>query len=121
MTRKIVINKAIGGFCLSDEAFEAYLNALNIKFYKSGTSSYLEYLDSYNGDLLYDDQDNLLAPTSVPRADPLLIAIVEELGEKSARREGSLKIVEIPENVYWEIHESEEGYESVHEVHRVWS
>ena len=121
MTRKIVINKEIGGFCLSDEAFEAYLNAKNIKFYKSGNAVYGDYLDSYKGDFLYDDQDNLLTPTSIPRADPLLVAIVEQLGDKSGRHKGSLKVVEIPEDVNWDIHESECGIESVHEVHRVWS
>ena len=52
------------------------------------------------------------------RTDPDLIAAIETLGDR-ARRGSKLKVVEVPDGVEWYIHEYD-GWESVHEVHRVW-
>lgn len=55
------------------------------------------------------------------RTDKLLIQVVEELGTQEASgRHAKLKIVEIPDEVEWEIVEFD-GMEEVHEVHRSWS
>lgn len=56
----------------------------------------------------------------IPRDDPDLIKIVKELGEKANGSCASLKIVEIPDNMEWEISEYD-GFESVEEKHRSWS
>jgi len=54
------------------------------------------------------------------RTDPLLIMSVETLGAK-ANHEGSyLEIIEIPDDVKWYIYESDSGYETICEHHRVW-
>lgn len=54
------------------------------------------------------------------RNDADLIAVIEEYGSKKCSGIcSSLKIVEIPDDVQWEIDEYD-GWESIHEVHRVW-
>jgi len=54
------------------------------------------------------------------RTDCDLIAVIEELGDKANGRFAKLKIVEIPDDVEWEIHEYD-GLEHIAEVHRTWS
>lgn len=53
------------------------------------------------------------------RTDPQLIQVIEELGKKANGRCAELKIVEIPDNVQWHIHDYD-GYEHVAEDHRTW-
>jgi hypothetical protein len=53
------------------------------------------------------------------RADPLLVQVVEELGEEAGGRFASLKIVEIPDDVEWEVEEYD-GDEWVSEKRRTW-
>lgn len=55
-----------------------------------------------------------------PRDDPHLIQVVEELGDKANGRCADLKIVEIPDNVEWEIEEYD-GNEWIAEKHQTWS
>lgn len=54
------------------------------------------------------------------RADPLLVQVVEELGDAADGQCAELAIVEIPDDVSWEIDEYD-GMERVDEVHRSWS
>lgn len=54
------------------------------------------------------------------RTDAKLIQVVEELGKEADGWCAELKIIEIPDDVKWEIDEYD-GLESVHEVHRSWS
>jgi hypothetical protein len=91
--KKIVINKSFGGFSLSQKAIEHYLKL-------SGK----ENIDEY----------------SVERDDIHLIRTVIDLGEEVNNRFSQLKIVEIPDDVDWEICEYD-GQEWVAEKHRVWS
>lgn len=60
-----------------------------------------------------------LDPRPEDRADPLLVQVVEELGEKANGKCAELRIVEIPDGVGWEIDEYD-GIETVHEKHRSW-
>jgi hypothetical protein len=55
----------------------------------------------------------------IPRDDPYLIQSIRELGEAANTRFCTLKIVEIPEDVKWEIAEYD-GREWVAERHRTW-
>ena len=91
---KVVINTCFGGFGLSDEALARY-NEL------AGTN--LEYWS-------YKEERN----------NPLLVQVVEELGAKANDTFADLKIVDIPDDVEWYIHEYD-GLESVCEQHRTWS
>lgn len=54
------------------------------------------------------------------REDPLLIQAIEELGEEANGRCAKLKIVEIPDDVEYEIEEYD-GNEHIAEVHKTWS
>lgn len=54
------------------------------------------------------------------RADLDLIRVVEELGAAANGSHATLKIVEIPDGVDWQIDEYD-GSESIHEKHRSWN
>jgi hypothetical protein len=87
---KIVINKCYGGFSLSREA-EDYLN---IKSYGEGRD--------------------------IKRNDPKLIECIEKLGDNANGSCAELEIIEIPDNIDWQIEEYD-GMEWVAENHRTWS
>ena len=55
----------------------------------------------------------------IPRDDPNLVAVVEELGEEANGDYARLRVVEIPDNVEWTI-EKYDGQEHVAEAHQVW-
>lgn len=61
----------------------------------------------------------------IPRNDPSLVAIVEEMGEAANNSVFSkLVVVTIPDDVGWCIldeYDEYSGMESIHEVHRVWT
>jgi len=85
---KIVINKCYGGFGLSKEAEELYVQKKNI----SGP---------LRGDIL--------------RNDSVLVEVVETLGDKASREYSELKVVEIPDDVTdWRIEEYD-GWEHIAE------
>jgi len=54
------------------------------------------------------------------RNDPLLIQVIEELGPLADGRFAKLKIVDVPDDVEWEI-DDYDGRETVKEKHRSWS
>ena len=101
--KKVVINVCHGGFGLSKEAVERYCAEKSIDPGEWVGFGY--YSKFYAGQLLRDD--------------PLLIKIVEEMGDKANGRCAELKIVEIPDDVNWSIEEYD-GWEWVAERHRTW-
>ena len=56
---------------------------------------------------------------SIKRDDPLLVQLVEELGEDADGAHAHLKIIDIPDDVEWHIEEYD-GYEHIAETHRTW-
>lgn len=54
------------------------------------------------------------------RDDPDLVAVVEDLGHKADGTHANLEVVEIPDDVQWQIEEYD-GLEHVAEAHRTWS
>ena len=94
---KVVINKRYGGFGTSDEA-----KALYTQYHRQ----------IHNTDGKYKDYDT-------DRTDPILIRVVEELGERANSIFSDLKIVEVPDDVEWTIKDYD-GIEWVAEVHRTW-
>jgi len=117
---KIVINDCFGGFTLSNKAHERLIE-LGVQYYKSyddipkdNKGLYIVKSDSIFGEY-YDNFYN-----SEYRTNPLLIQVVEELGEEASGFAGELKIVEIPDGIQWEIHDYD-GVETIHEIHRSWS
>ena len=110
---KVVINSSYGGFGLSDIAFEKYLERKGIKYSLSDESTIL-------GNNIYVDEDgDYLLSYDIERNDPILVEVVEELGEKSNDRFSELKIVEIPDDIDYVIEEYD-GNEWISEKHKTW-
>ena len=142
--RRIVVNKCHGGFGLSGEAVELYLKLLGKEFWVEVDAKFksLElctyWLVPPEADRVVASPDNwrdmtlaeraahnqkytqqVFRPEDIERDDPYLVRVVKELGEKASGRYAELDIVEIPEDVNWEIAEYD-GLEWVSEKHRTW-
>lgn len=117
---KVVINRGIGGFGLSDAAIDEC-----IRMGMSVTTN-----TDYS-----DDVDFVLAPDQFygkywcPRShkrefrcDQRLVQVVERLGEAADGRHATLKVVDIPFEVDegWYIAEDDAGVERINECHRSW-
>ena len=92
--QRIVINVKYGGFGLSKQAIYTYKE-------RAGVAD----TDWYENDIARDD--------------PVLVAIVRELGVDADGDYAALKIVEVPYGVDWTIEEYD-GTEWVAEKHRTW-
>lgn len=109
---KLVINTAYGGFSLSLKA------ALRLRD-EGYPLAIQEFTDRRNWDKdLYTLARNSWL-SDIPRDDPSLIRLVEEMGDEANGVCARLGIVEIPDDVAWEI-ESYDGHEQVAEQHRTW-
>ena len=134
--RKVVINRCYGGFGLSNEAVLRYGELKGITIYhlpdKFCDTYYLcppeEYEAVYAED--YKKPNGLgrftasnalyFSVNDIPRDDPILIHVIEELGKAADGPFAELKIVEIPESIEFKI-DDYNGMESIHECHRSWS
>ena len=67
-----------------------------------------------------EDRRPSLSQYEIARDDPMLVQVVEEMGNKSFGQCAELKVVEIPDGVAWEIAEYD-GNEHIAESHRTWS
>lgn len=121
MSQKIVINKRFGGFGLSDEAIRLYAKKKGIKIYPVTNENDSLVLYFLSPAKTKEDQKNaeILKDWNIKRDDPALVEVVKELGKKANGTFCDLKIVEIPNNVKWEISEYD-GKETIEEVHRKW-
>lgn len=140
---RVVINSCYGGFGLSKEAYIRYgelkgtpvwieedvkFKSLGIftvwtcppeerpanredDFYTMSMEERKEYNESY--------RNNSISAYDIKRNDPVLVQVVKELGEKANGRHAQLTIVDIPDDVQFEIEEYD-GKEWVAEVHRTW-
>ena len=98
---EIVINKCFGGFGLSKEGEIEYLVRSGLIIH--GLTSWpLDYHD-----------------TDIPRHDPVLVQLIEEDAELYGNRGTRLVVVEIPDDVDWEISDYD-GREHIAEKHRTW-
>ena len=93
---KVVINSCYGGFSLSD----------------AGIARYTELKGAELPNDFYD--------RDIPRDDPILIKVIQELKEDADGFAAQLKILDIPDDVEWQIEEYD-GNEWVAERHRTWS
>jgi hypothetical protein len=94
---KIVYNACFGGFCLSDAAITRYadLTGLAVETDEWG-------LNTPDGWTIYD----------VPRTDPYLIQVIEELGPGAAGLHCTLTIVDLPPGTRYYIHKYD-GFETI--------
>ena len=122
---KIVINDCFGGFGLSPTATRRYAELKGYHIVETGEEGAWKILfihPTYSGsydDMTPDERENIISPYDIPRNDPTLIQVVEEMGVGSYGSFATLKIVEIPDDVDWTIQEYD-GTEWVAEVHRTW-
>jgi len=111
---KIVINVCFGGFGLSDEGIARYAELKGITLV--GKKSKWAGLDNY---FSYWLNGKYWSPSDIARDDPALVATVEQLGEEADGICSALKVVEIPDDVAWQIEEYD-GNERVAERHQTW-
>lgn len=126
---KIVINADHGGFGLSDAAYiklhewgvpiKKHVKAERLAsgLYKDSSENEGEVIFENDGKKLFGSYWDLWSRDN--RSHPLLVRVVEELGTKASDSLASLKVVEIPDGVEWEIQEYD-GAEWVAEKHRTW-
>lgn len=95
MPKKIAINTCYGGFNFSNKAWDLYEKLTLSITNKNRYGTFLK------------------------RDDPAVIKIIEELKEEANGPYSDLSIVEIPDDVEWQI-EDYDGVEWVAEKHRTW-
>jgi hypothetical protein len=110
---EIVVNRCFGGFSLSHEAIEKYLELKGWHYTKVKSEFRLIEYD-YEVKECPDFYDR-----EIVRNDPILVQVVKLLGDKANGDYAELQIVEIPDDVNWEIEEYD-GREWVAEKHRTW-
>ena len=142
---KILVNRCFGGFGLSDKAYERLIElGIPVKKYESPGRDPKTglYKNGASERVIYDrDLDDEESPFKgamrtlagrywetfiddygdgrIGRTDPLIIQVVEELGDEANGRFSELEVVEIPDGIEWEIDEYD-GSETVREKHRSW-
>lgn len=108
---KIVYNACYGGFSLSDAAYELYAELAGIEIYPEKSSWSTHYYTSPpTGDSTDYDRDSL-SGRDMPRHDPILVKVVEQLGDAANGMCAKLRIYETESNQY--IIEEYDGNESV--------
>ena len=135
---KIVINTYYGGFGLSEKAMKEYFQLKGWPFYVEEKSLFNTYwkvplservqeIDWNNATMeeriAYNEKysEQTCYEQDIERTDPDLIRAIEIVGtEESSGKYASLKIVEIPDDVEWQIEEYD-GSEWVAEKHRIWN
>lgn len=144
---KVVVNRCYGGFGLSTKAIRRYLELKNLPcyFYKQTKYNFKDGVNEYS--ILSNEEDGGLFvytftkyfgetidinkvsnedykkyffhKDDIERNDSILVQVVEELGDEANGQCANLKIVEIPDDVDFEI-EGYDGNEWVSEKHRIW-
>lgn len=137
---KIVVNKCFGGFGLSRKAIKRYFELIGKECYfyeqtkysyrdgkeeysitsENNSGSFVSCSTKYLGDKI-DKVPNeyYFSHYDIERTDSNLIKVVEELGSEADGNFANLRVVEIPDDIEWEI-DDYDGVETVHEVHRSW-
>ncbi len=127
---KLVINNCFGGFNLSKKAVARLVELgcpVALAYVAQCESNRIEVAnnpDERQRQLYQRMQESDLFSNMnhvrYERNEPLLIQVVEELGEEAGGRCAKLKIIEIPDGVEYEVDEYD-GLETVREKHRSWS
>jgi len=145
---KIVINKCFGGFALSMKATARVAELLEMPCYffdhkdnpinigakegiftrafntpeKPNQEGWQEMTpdEKKMSNKAYEEASIPDFRASEDRTNPILVQVVEELGEEASGRFSKLVVVEIPNDVEWEI-DDYDGNETVEEAHRSWS
>jgi len=91
MKHKVVYNNCFGGFGLSEKAMKRYLKLKGIE-YKCSKDQWGAHFEDNSGNPIEEDY--------IPRHDPILVAVVEELGKDASGSFAELQVQEIKSNKY---------------------
>lgn len=138
---KVLVNRCYGGFSVSEKTVLLYAKLKGITVYPEVDYGYTvywtvpeearaPYLESSAwlastvearkaSNLFYEENTIGIYFGHKERVDPIWIAVVEELGKEANGTYADLRVVEIPDDVDWEI-EGYDGYETIREVSRTW-
>ena len=138
-TMKVILNKCYGGFGVSQKAYELYAKKKGIEIFvyklectndkpiyrktDMGSSIFTITFTKDFGDYvdLYDDNSEkyILELCSNHREDPVLIEVVEELGDRANSPFSKLVVVDIPDGMEYEI-DDYDGVETLHQKVEKW-
>ena len=113
--KKIVINTSFGESCVSHRAFT--------RLRELGQPDALKEVD---GGAYWPAASTPQEPSLnqcgklIPRDDLTLVQVIGELGSSANGHSANLKVIEIPDEIRWEI-EKADGIEHVSEAHRTWA
>lgn len=136
---KIVINRCFGGFGLSHDAVMRYAAIKGFKLYpfvearkadgSLDSQKYVPYIKGktfliyYSKELLTEDcnyvEGSYFCDDDIERDDIALVQVVEEMGKDADGQHATLKIVEVPDGVRWQVEEYD-GLEHIAEKHKTW-
>lgn len=129
---KVVINNKFGGFGLSYKAIMLYAKLKGITLYPYvdeisqkvyGEKPLEEYPFLHYSTEPVSNEDELNAhyfsDSDIERTDPFLIEVIKQLKDKANGSCAKLKIIEIPDDIEWEVKEYD-GNEWIAEKHRTW-
>ena len=104
---KIVYNACFGGFGLSDAAVMRYAELKNITLYPRKERSFTMFFTTpdFQEDTWFYERD-------ISRTDPILVQVVEEMGDKADGDCAKLRVCELAEGTMYRIDEYD-GNESV--------
>jgi len=138
--QKIIINACFGGYGFSKAATKLYaekkgldiwvqpgrLRSLNSDTYWLVPED--QWVNQDNWHSMSDEEKKIsnknyrertLDLTQLPRTDETLIEVVTELGKEASDSYSNLIVIEIPDDVEWQVEEYD-GYEHIAEKHRTW-
>lgn len=99
---KFVVNKCFGGFSLSQKA------ALKMRELGSEAAKKFVIKGEKDEDGYINNFDNVYVPHSFSRADPILVQVVEELGEEANGTCSKLRVVTAYFDITYEDHDGME-------------
>jgi hypothetical protein len=112
---KIVYNACFGGFGLSPVALKRYAELADLSYseevYEGAMTKFFASMHDKNGEYVSE--------RDLSRNDPVLIQVVEEMGDASFGWAAKLKIIEIPDDADWYVADYD-GIEHIAERHRTW-
>jgi hypothetical protein len=103
-TAKIVINACYGGFGVSQKGMERYAELKGWTFKAPVKAFYTTYV--------YDENGTEISDFEICRTDPVLVQVVEELGDEANAMCSKLKIVELEKGTLYRIEEYD-GFEHI--------
>lgn len=128
---KVVINRCFGGFGISQAGYKRLIElGVPVRRYvqqKRDRKTGLWKPEPKNeGMVIFNDGIKQgmrvkywLSCFRTHREDPLLVKMVEDLGQGANGEYADLRVVEIPDDIEWKIEEYD-GMETIEEAHRSW-